>query len=424
MASSVIMPKAGMAMEEGVIVAWLKKAGDAVVRGEPIAEIETDKAVMELEAEADGVLLTITRGVGEKVPVTEVIAWIGQSGEIPPATATAKATAKAAATPAATKLASSPIPATPAARRIAGEAGIELASLLPPPGGVLHADDVRRHIRKDATPLASRIAEAAAMDPGAVPRFEGRRAHKADVEAALRSRTPSSGDPQATGDRRIPLTAIQRITGERLARSHAEIPSVTLFALADATRFLAVRKELNAEGSIRISVNDLVIRACAKALLANPRANAVIDGDGLILKGGIHIGVAVATDTGLLVPTLRDAARLSLPELSLRVKDLAGRARARRLRPEELEGGTFTISNIGMYGGATSFTPIINQPQVGILGIGALEERLFLEAGVPVVRTMLHLSFSFDHRALDGAESSSFIKAVKDLIERPLLILA
>jgi len=412
MASSVIMPKAGMAMEEGVIVAWLKKEGDAVVRGEPIAEIETDKAVMELEAEADGVLLTITRGVGEKVPVTEVIAWIGKSGEIPPATATA--TAKAATTAA----------ATPAARRIAVEAGIELASLLPPPGGVLHADDVRRHIRKDATPLASRIAEAAAMDPGSVPRQEGSRTHKADVEAALSSRTPSSGDPQSTEDRRIPLTAIQRITGERLARSHAEIPSVTLFALADATRFLAVRKELNDEGSIRISVNDLVIRACAKALLANPRANAVIDGDGLILKGGIHIGVAVATDTGLLVPTLRDAARLSLPDLSLRVKDLAGRARARRLRPEELEGGTFTISNIGMYGGATSFTPIINQPQVGILGIGALEERLFLEAGVPVVRTMLHLSFSFDHRALDGAESSSFIKAVKDLIERPLLILS
>jgi pyruvate dehydrogenase E2 component (dihydrolipoamide acetyltransferase) len=149
----------------------------------------------------------------------------------------------------------------------------------------------------------------------------------------------------------------------------------------------------------------------------------VVDGDGLLLKGDVDIGIAVATDAGLLVPTLRNADRLALADLSLRARDLAERARSRRLRPDELEGGTFTISNIGMYG-VTGFTPIINQPQVGILGIGAIEERLALDGnGAPVVRKALHLSFTFDHRALDGAESATFLKAVKTLIETPLLIL-
>ena len=412
MATKVIMPKAGMAMEEGTIVTWLKKVGDTIALGEPIAEIETDKAAMELEAELSGTLIAIVREEGEHVNVTEVIAWIGKPGEMPPADAAPKAQPAQVAAPS-----PSGKPATPSARRLASEAGISIASVPVPESGAIHADDVLRYIRKDATPLAARMAEAAGIEASTLPRPEGGRARKADAEAAILARAP------AREDRRIPFTPIQRITGERLSRSHAEIPAVTVFAVADATDFLRLREEVNTAGGLKVSINDLILRACAKALVANPRANAVLDGDGLLLKAEVNIGIAVATEAGLLVPTLRNADRLALADLSLQARDLAERARTRRLRPEELEGGTFTISNIGMYG-VTGFTPIINQPQVGILGIGAIEERLALDAkGIPVSRKALHLSFTFDHRALDGAESATFIKAVKDLIQAPLLLL-
>ena len=415
MATKVIMPKAGMAMEEGLIVSWLKKPGDPVKRGEPIAEIETDKVAMELEAEESGILIAILRGAGEHVAVTETIAWIGEAGEEPPASGTTSR--HAPATPA--------VPATPAARRLAAEAGIAIDTLPLPRGGAIHAEDVRKHIRKDASPLASRLAEAAGIDPSTLAGAVGQRARKSDVQAAIDARRiaedPASGQP--TEDRRVPFSAIQRISAERLSRSSSEIPSVTIFAMADATELLEAREAINAAGTHRISVNDLAVMACAKALVANPRANSILDGDGLVLKGRVNIGIAVATEAGLLVPTLKDADKLSLADLSRRSKDLADRARARRLRPEELEGGTFTVSNIGMYG-VSHFTPIINQPQVGILGVGGAEDRLALgAAGTPVVRKILPLSFTFDHRALDGIEASAFVKSVKDLIERPLLIL-
>ncbi|MEI6386445.1 MAG: dihydrolipoamide acetyltransferase family protein [Spirochaetota bacterium] len=446
MATKVIMPKAGMAMEEGVLVAWLKKVGDEVKSGEAIAEIETDKAIMDLEAELDGTLIAIVRQAGEHVPVTQTIAWIGKAGESVPAAramavvpATGGSAPKAALPEVVAPAASSDgrVAATPAARRLASEAGMELASIPSSLGSPINAEDVLRHVRSDATPLASRMAQAAGLDPASLVRGDGSRARSADAAAAM-AKAPQASPSRPTAtyqpptglpreDRRLAFTAIQRITGERLTRSHAEIPSVSIFTVADATELLAARERINAAGSLsgnlKVSLNDLVVRACAKALLANPRANAVVDGDGLILKGGIHIGLAVATDAGLQVPTLRDADRLSLPEQALRSKDLAERARARRLRPDELEGGTFTISNIGMYG-ITSFTPIINQPQVGILGVGALEERLVLGAGgQPVQRRMLHLSFTFDHRAMDGVESSAFLVSVKDLVEAPLILI-
>lgn len=430
MATKVIMPKAGMAMEEGVLVGWLKKVGDPVRNGEAIAEIETDKAIMELEAELDGVLISIVRQVGEHVPVTETIAWIGEAGEkVPLSTEAGSSHAQASASSAipqpgqalpATMVQGGRVAATPAARRLASEAGVALTSIETRSGAPLTAADVQSHVRNDATPLASRMAAAAGIEPGSLVPETGLRARKSDVVSAMAFTTPSGAVRE---DQRIPFTAIQRITGQRLSRSHAEIPSVTIFIVADATELVAARERINASGSMKVSLNDLVIRACAKALVANPRANAVVDGDGLVLKGSVNIGLAVATEAGLQVPTLRDVDRLSLPEQALRSKDLADRARARRLRPEELEAGTFTVSNIGMYG-ITSFTPIINQPQVGILGVGAIEDRLALGPDrLPRVQNMLHISFTFDHRAMDGAESSSFLVAVKTLVESPFLLI-
>jgi pyruvate dehydrogenase E2 component (dihydrolipoamide acetyltransferase) len=426
MATSVIMPKAGMAMEDGLIVRWLKKAGDPVEKGEIIAEIETDKSAMEIEAEAEGVILAVLHAEGERVPVTEAIAWIGAPGEKPPlelrspAPSSAKSAVPAEQAVSPSAAAAGKVATTPAARRIALEAGVALSEIRVPASGILRADDVRIHIRSDVTPLASRMAAAAGIDPASLSRGDGGRKRKDDIKAAL-SRISSAESVQE--DRVVPFTSIQRITGERMSRSHSEIPPVTIFTVADATSMLESREQLNSYGAFQISINDLVVRACAKALETNPRANAVIDGGSLVIKGRIHLGVAVATDAGLLVPTLRDANRLSLSEQSRRMRDLADRARLRRLRPEELEGGTFTISNIGMYG-ITAFTPIINQPQVGILGVGCIEDRLALESSESVVvRKMMHLSFTFDHRALDGVEASSFLKSVREFMEAPLLLL-
>ena len=439
MATKVIMPKSGMAMEEGIVVAWLKKVGDTVTPGEAIATIETDKAVMDLEAEAEGVLIAIVREAGERVPVTEAIAWIGKAGELPPEAAPAAAAPPVVSAPSQVEAADSGadfvpasgrVAATPAARRVASEAGISLESVPAVPGSPLVSEDVLRYVRKDSTPLAARMAEAAGLDPGSLARDGSGRARKADVEAAaavpstgsnyLSVRMMPAGGPRP--DQRVPFTSIQRITGQRLSRSHTDIPSVTAFAAADVTALLEARERLNSSGTLRVSLNDLAVRACAKSLASQPRVNSVVDGDGLVLKGSVNIGIAVATEFGLQVPVLTDADHFSLAEQSLRSRDLADRARARRLRPEEFEGGTFTVSNIGMYG-ITSFTPIINPPQVGILGVGAIEDRLALDSdGLPVLLKMLHLSFTFDHRALDGAESSAFLIAVKDLLEEPLTL--
>ncbi len=441
MATSVIMPKAGMAMEEGIIVSWLKKQGDTVKTGEAIAEIETDKAVMEIEAEVDGVLLAVTRSAGEHVPVTEVIAWIGKAGETiaaSPQAATTHSTASlfavsaGIAQPPATEkagpgTASSPatsvtenggkLLATPAARRIAAENGISLAVIRSASDdGIRRKADVERHIRPEATPLASRLAEERNLDVAKMYQDKGSRVTKDDVLSARVSSV-------APADRRVPLTKIQRISGERLSRSHTEIPAVTNFMSADISELLSVRESINSKREQKISLNDLAVRAAAKALSENPRVNAVLDGDSLIEKGQINIGLAVATKDGLLVPVLRNALGMGLEEASTRARDLAERSRSRRLKAEEMEGGTFTVTNIGMLG-VTYFTPIINQPEIAILGVGAMEPRLVRSKdGTIRDASIIHLSLTFDHRALDGAEAAAFLKTVRGYLEAPLLLI-
>jgi pyruvate dehydrogenase E2 component (dihydrolipoamide acetyltransferase) len=446
MATSVIMPKAGMAMEEGIILSWLKKPGDAVKAGEAIAEIETDKAAMELEAEVDGILLAILHAPGDHVPVTEVIAWIGKEGEtlggagttVPPAlpsrdqqgkllspvsalsdkrpSESLKAdTIRPDALSADTSSVSRTVAATPAARREAKDAGIPLEQIQAR-DGIRYKADVVRHIRAEGTPLASRLAEKWDIDLVTLYKEKGSRVTKDDVLAHKAG--------QAEGaTRKVPLTKIQRITGERLSRTHAEIPPVTIFMAADITELLVLRTKINTDPDCTVSITDFTVRAAIKALSENPRVNAVLDGDSLIEIGTINLGLAVATNDGLLVPVLRDAAKLGLMEASKRSRDLAERARVRKLRPEELEGGTFTVTNVGMLG-VTYFTPLINQPQVGILGIGAVESRLVRgKDGAIEDASFIHLSFTFDHRALDGAESAAFLKSVQNLLENPVRLI-
>ncbi len=414
MPSSVIMPKTGMAMEEGRIVRWMKKPGDAVKAGEPLAEIETDKSTMELEAEADGVILAIVHADGETVPVSRVIAWIGKPGETVPAEAAPSppAPGATAASPPASPAVPAPVarsaeggkvPATPAARRAAREKGLELSQV---PASGKHGEVREADVLRAAS-------SASAARPAAAP-----------ATAGAASFAPLPPVALADGDTRVPLSQVQKITGRRMLQSHLEIPPVTIQGKADVTEMLSMRERINAGAGAdgKVTVNDMVLRAVARALASHPRVNSVLDGADVVYRKAIDIGLAVATPQGLVVPVVRGADRLPLAALAARTRELAAKAREKKLAPADLEGGTFTVSNVGMYG-VTAFTPIINQPQVAILGVCAIEEELHLVAGAVTARKVLGLSLTFDHRVLDGAEASVFLKGLKDVLENPLMIL-
>jgi pyruvate dehydrogenase E2 component (dihydrolipoamide acetyltransferase) len=422
MANSIIMPKTGMAMEEGVIVEWLIKEGDRIAKGDVVALIETDKSTMELESDYDGVILAILNQTGDTVPVTKVIAWVGQEGEAVPASTettgipqnesgAASVTAPAGASTGVIAAVSTVestgqttgIRATPAARTLAKEQNIDLRNLAP---GGSHGE-----IRKSDV-LQSR------------------------PEGKQTVHTPLTVVPLPKTDRkdtRVALTKIQQITGRRMSESRQAIPEVTSHIKADVTRMLQLRQELNdamqssdthtgTNIPAKITINDFILIATVKTLLVYPRLNSVLDGNELIYKGSINLGIAAATERGLVVPVIHDAQDYSLIGLSCRTAELAAKAREGTLKSEEMTGSTFTVSNIGMYG-ITAFTPIINPPEAAILGVCAVEDVLKLEEEKVVNRKIIGLSLAFDHRIVDGAESSMFLKTLKDTLEAPLLIL-
>jgi pyruvate dehydrogenase E2 component (dihydrolipoamide acetyltransferase) len=445
MANSIIMPKTGMAMEEGVIIEWRVKQGDTVKKGDVVALIETDKSTMELESDYDGIILAILGRAGETVPVTKVIAWIGKAGEEVPKdsgpaaspSAGAAASVPAAVSPASVSLASvsavsenGKIKATPAARTLAKEQGLNLASVSPGGKyGEIRRADVEGTAVK-ATPLARRIAEGEGISlAGIQGSGQGGKIFSSDLEAAMRGRgSGAQSAPRNLGDTRVALTSIQRITGKRMSESRQTIPEVTETAKADVTKMFAMRKELNdqlaAAGlAAKITVNDFVLGAVIKALLTHPRMNSVLAGNELIYKGSVNLGVAVATERGLLVPVVHNAQDLGLLALSAAAADLAAKARDGKLSPAEMSGGTFTVSNLGMFG-IISFTPIINPPEAGILGVCAVEDELKLNGEKVISRKMMGLSLAFDHRIVDGADSARFLATIRELLEAPLLIIA
>jgi pyruvate dehydrogenase E2 component (dihydrolipoamide acetyltransferase) len=336
--------------------------------------------------------------------------------------------------------AASPVRATPAARALAKERGLDLASAVPGGKyGEIRRADVEAAARGggksavSATPLARRMAGAEGISlEGVQGSGHGGKIFSADLAAVNAAQTPPAGTPQ---DRRVPLTNIQKITGKRLAESRQTIPEVTAQIRADVTRLLEVRRELNeglaaaanhgakSGGKAKFTINDFILAAVVKSLLANPRLNSTLDGNELIYRGGVNLGVAVATGRGLVVPVIHNAQGYSLAGLSERAAELAAKAREGRLGLDEMAGGTFTVSNIGMYG-ITAFTPIINPPEAAILGVCAVEDELKLEGEKVVNRKKMGLSLAYDHRIVDGAESSIFLRDLKDLLEAPLLILA
>lgn len=438
MAESIIMPKAGMAMEEGIILKWFIKEGDVVNKGDVVAEVETDKATMEVEADATGTVLKILFPENETVEATKPMAWLGKPGEsLPEAAVAAKTDIQEQATTPAEQIPGTnaksanaasvtddgKIKATPAARRVAEERGISLVNI-PASGrsGEIREIDVLSFQQTSATPLAARMANAEGIDLNQVQGSGvGGKVFSADLTI-----TPAVQQPifsTTVEDKRVTLTNIQKITGKRMFQSHTEIPVVTINTKADVTELLDIRQRLMAAVDQKITINDFLLKATAMAIEENPRVNSILDGTDLIYKGAINLNMAVATKIGLMVPVIQNANLLSIRQLSQKAAELVQKGKDGKIRPEELEGGTFTISNVGMFG-ITSFTPIINQPQAAILGVCGIEDELKLIDEKVTVCKKMGLSLTFDHRIVDGAESAIFISRIRELLEKPLAILA
>jgi pyruvate dehydrogenase E2 component (dihydrolipoyllysine-residue acetyltransferase) len=429
MPTEIRMPSLTDAMTEGAVVAWKKREGDSVRAGEVIAEIEADKTTVDLEAPEDGALTRIVVPAGaEKVRVGEVLAVLHRPGEA--ADAVAQGPAVEAPFPprqSSDHLAESADGATGPA-----ESEIGPATSRSEPTASRATADVK------ASPLARSMAIQAGLDlsslQGSGPRG---RVVKADVLKAL-GFGPGLEDPSqppcpATGAEppwaetpfdEIPHTRMRQVIARRLGESKRSIPHFYLAVNCQIDALLRLRSELQAqcEGGLKLSINDFVLRATALALRKVPEANASWTDEATRRFRRVDLAVAVATESGLITPIVRDADRKGLAELAAEVRDLAARAREGRLRPEEYQGGTFTVSNLGMYRIDESYA-IVNPPQAGILGLGAAEPRPVVRDGSVVVATMMTCSLSADHRVLDGATGARFLSAFKVLIERPVTMM-
>jgi pyruvate dehydrogenase E2 component (dihydrolipoamide acetyltransferase) len=401
------MPRLSDTMTEGVLSEWRKGEGDPVHRGDVLAEIETDKATMELEAYDDGVLERHLVAPGTTVPIGQPIAVIGDGT----GTVSAPAPAQAEPAEAVPPPAAAPAPTTPAPGPAA--AG--------PPAAVR------------TSPLARALAREHGIDLSTVTGTgPGGRIVRADVQSAITVAAPASqpapapapaAAPIAAGDEKIPLSAVRRITARRLTES-AAAPHFYLTSVVDAGRLLAFRAEINqrlAADGVKISITDLLVRACAVTLRVHPQVNASWGGDHILRRANIHIGVAVALDDGLIVPVIRDADRKSIGEIAGEAHTLADRARAGKLTPDEFTGSTFTISNLGMYG-IDHFTAVINPPEAAILAVGAATDEAVVRDGQVLAATTMKLTLSIDHRVLDGATAAAFERDLVQVLEEPLRI--
>ena len=483
MATKVVMEALSPTMEEGRLVKWMKNEGDQVASGDVLAEVETDKAVMELVARGEGVLRKRLLEEGGAAPVGQLVgviaapdenidALVGAGGGGAPAPANAAPAAKAKsgeasagsngeageAAPAEQTIAdgqeqagASSVPASP--RQAQGEASMPpqekaAAAPAPPQRGaprtpVGQAGDPRTEQaahagdggRLRSSPLARRLASESGVDIGNVRGSgPGGRIVRRDVEAAAQgsgapaaekaaTARPAAPAPPREGDSRdVPLTQIRKTIARRLAESIGPIPTFYLTVDLDLTRAAEMRSAMAEMGDeYKVSFNDIVLKAVATALAQHPEVNAHWLGDRIREHHRVHLGMAVATDDGLIVPVIFDADRKRMSEISREAKELARRARERKLKPDEYTGSTFSVSNLGMFG-IEHFTAIINPPEVAILAIGAIEDRAVVEDGTPVVRKRMRLTMSCDHRVVDGAVGARFLQTLRRLIENPLML--
>ena len=411
MAFEVLMPQLGLTMEEGTVSQWVKHEGDAVKTGDVLLEITTDKLTNEVTSEHDGVLLKIVAQEGEDVPVKGLLCYVGQPGEAvggAPAAAPAAAPASAAAAaPAAAPVAAAAggarVRISPLARKTAAKLGVDVTKLTGTgPSGRIRQQDV----------LAAASAPQAAAAPAPAP-----------AAAPAAKPVSKTGLELMEGDTVAKLAGMRKVVAQRMLQSHTEIPPVTQNTKVDVTELMKFRKMLMAETGNKYSVNDLILKATAKCLRQHPEVLVSLDGDQVIQRAHVNLGMAVALDAGLIVPVIRDADRLGLDALSAAAKDLASRAKNNKLTPDEYKGSTFSVSNLGMFGIET-FTPIVNQPDAAILGVCAVQDELVMDdEGNISKHQVMRLSFTYDHRLIDGAVAAKFVMALRDLLEKPMSII-
>ncbi len=411
MAFEVKMPQLGLTMEEGTVTRWVKKEGEAVKAGDVIVEITTDKLTSEVESEFDGTMLKIVAQEGEDIPVKGLLAYIGEPGETVDSTAAAPDTAPvvevapvvAAPMEAVAVTTSGRVRISPLARKTAAKMGVDYAN-------VKGSGPAGRIVQKDILTAAQ---SAPVVAPVATP-------------AAISTPAPtiaSGSIDLMEGDEVVKLAGMRKVVAERMAQSRREIPSVTQNVKIDVTNLMKFRKQVNEDLGVKYSVNDFILKAVAKALKNNKHILVTLDGDKIIKRAHVNVGMAVALDEGLIVPVLKDIDKMSLEEISATAKDLAERARTNKLSMDEYKGSTFSISNLGMFGVET-FDPIVNQPDSGILGVCAVQDELVMDdEGNISKRQFMRISFTFDHRLIDGATAAKFELAIKELLENPMKIL-
>jgi len=465
MAVEVIMPKAGSEMEEGEIVQWFKQEGDEVKEGEILLEIVTDKVNMEVEAEASGTLLKIVHPAGSVVPVVQTIAWIGQPGEAVPGAGAAPAAAAAPVEEAVveTKVEEAPaqevvvfdnsgLRATPAARAYARENGIDLSQVKGTGAkGRVHKDDVvdyKLNAKAKMSPLAARIAEVEGINTdGIVGTGPKGKIMKADVLSVLNGSASeaaasasevaapaSAKSAKAPNENQwgvvetVPMSPMRKVISKRMSESYFSAPTFVVNVEVDMTELLALRKKvvdaIIEETGKKATVTDFISLAVIKSLMKHPYVNASLSGDEkeMYLHHYVNLSIAVGMDSGLVVPVIKGADKMSLKELVVASKEITTKALAGKLKPDEMADSTFTISNLGMYG-VKSFVPIINQPNTAILGVSATVQKPVVLNGEVTVRPIMTLTLTADHRVVDGLEGAKFMKTLKEAIENPLSLL-
>ncbi|MEM2863911.1 MAG: dihydrolipoamide acetyltransferase family protein [Candidatus Bathyarchaeia archaeon] len=385
MVTMVKMPKSDLTMERGTILKWYKREGDKIMKGEPLVQIMAQKSTIDLESSVSGTVLKTLAEENEDVPVGKIIAILGEPGE--------------------------EIPSLEALEEEARPKALEPILEAPP-----KLEEVKSHVEVRASPLARKLAKEHGIDlrevEGTGP---GGRVTESDVQRYLEAKAALKVEGRKVKES-LPVTGLRRIVAERMVISATTAPRITLFMEVDASGIKAFRERLKFFENLQVSYTDILVKAVAKALREHPIMNSTFDGDSIKIFEDVNIGVAVATDMGLVVPVIHNADKLPLSEVSEKIRVLAEKARDNRLERADVSNGTFTITNLGMYD-VDTFTPLINPPECAILGVGRIAEKPVVNAGRIEIKPMMTLSLSFDHRIVDGAPASRFMQTLKKIIE-------
>ena len=448
MATEVVMPKWGLTMKEGKISRWFKAEGDAVDKGEPLFEVETSKITNAVESPAGGVLFQIVVAAGETVPVKTVVAVLAEPGEQPQrreavvSEAAEAASQSAAPAAGAEKREAGFVKASPIARRLAKEWDIDLVQVpASGPGGRVTEQDVRQFKESggagpDASPQAKALAADAGIDLAQIAGTgKDGRITKADVLRAMQpapAAAPAAAEPQAPagqagpGPGLLPFTGMRKVIADNMQASLQQSAQLTVFVEIDATALTCfrdrVREKFKGQSEVKVSYNDIIAMAVCRAVRDFPILNSWLVEEGIQVHEGVNLGIAVALPDGLIVPNVKNAHQKGLLQLATEIRQLAKKAHEGQLSLDEIQGGTFTISNVSMLG-VDGFTPILNPPETAILGVGRAVEKPAVYQGNICVRTLMTLSLTFDHRVTDGAPAMRFLRRLADYLEEPALIL-